>query len=186
MTITDFSTSLIKKQSLLETYASLKKSQKALKDLERRDKLRQMTALGRIVAQSKLDGLDPAALYFVLLKSREELEANPDLAEVWRAFGEEAIRLEDSDKALISLTFPTLPSKELCFDLRIQGLRWNASRKEWYGKVVLEELRLLLDGLEHSLVLLDSAHQRVGRNSEPPARGRNGGSPQVKNGDSVC
>jgi hypothetical protein len=182
MTITNCSTSLIKRQSLLEEYAHLKKSQKALKDLERRDKLRKFTALGRIVAQAKLDGLDPAALYFILLEAGKELEAVPHLADSWKTLGEEALDLEEANLQSIILTFPTLPSKELCFDLRIQGLKWNASRREWYGKVVLEELKLLLDGLEHSLVLLNldsrsPAHQRVGRNS---------GSPQVKNGDSVC
>ena len=130
-----------KKQKLDQLKERVKQQEAILKLQERKVRTRRLIELGGLIAKAQLDHLETKTLYGALLDICQHLNINPATQERWAHQGGAAFAHEAPKTTAVMVRFEEKPTPETRTRLRALGLKWNALRQEWQGRVLLSQLQ---------------------------------------------
>jgi hypothetical protein len=116
----------------------------ALARMLRAQRDRRIYQLGGLVAKAGLQ-LSSAALYGGLLRMAADAGDAATVAR-WEEAGGQEFHREQVTRVVAVAKFPREIPRELSAQIRGLGLRWNALREEWEGRVEWETAKALVEG----------------------------------------
>ena len=130
--------------------------EKAIVEIERKERTRKLIELGGLVSKAGLDTLDTKTLYGALISLILQKD-NLEILKNWQEKGTLAFAKEGKSEDGVSLVlqFKEKPTQEVRVQIRALGLRWNAIRQEWQGKTMLEPAQTLATQYGGILITLE-------------------------------
>lgn len=115
--------------------------EKALKEIERKERTKKLIEMGGLVVKAGIDTLDTHALYGAFLSIKEKMN-KAEILQQWSQKGASAFAKGGNAGEGIPLVvqFKEKPTDEARAAIRALGLRWNAIRQEWQGIANPEEV----------------------------------------------
>ena len=106
----------------------------ALLKLQENERTRRLIALGKIAAETGIDGLPPAALYACFSRIAKEAQDKKTVA-AWEREGGKHVKREADNRVVAIAKFRNKIAPEISASLRSLGFRWNRLLVQWEGKV---------------------------------------------------
>lgn len=129
------------KDALKQKMEKLKEQEAKLRERERKARNRRIFALGGLVEKSGLSNLETNQLYGALLEIADQAQ-DPEQLKRWASKGGHAFSADEKEKGEpVIVTFTNEPDREVRQQLRAWGLKWNAFRKEWQGRIMIDDTR---------------------------------------------
>jgi hypothetical protein len=126
--------------------ARLAAREAALREQERKARVRRLLSLAELVEKAELSALETDALYGALLSLKGGAADGSTIAQ-WAAAGKERLELEKADAARdrepLFIVFPGMVSRPTIQALRAAGFRWSKLFKRWEGLATIAEAEAL-------------------------------------------
>jgi len=127
-----------------------------LKLKERKARTRHLIEVGGVVAKAGLDHLSTNTLYGALRSIKETMDNDSSVLTKWTKIGDELFSAEQDIFTSVIISFESQPDKTIRDQIRLQGLRWNKFRQEWYGSVkCIDSLKKCISATPHNIEILD-------------------------------
>ena len=145
-----------RKKELERQRIALLGKEKAIIEIERKERTRKLIELGGLIAKAGLDALDTKILYGALISLNVQ-KNNLETLKTWQEKGTLAFAKDskNQDGVSLALQFKEKPIQEVRVQIRALGLRWNAIRQEWQGKCRLELAQALAEQYGGVLITLE-------------------------------
>ena len=147
---------LDRKKELERQRIALLGKEKAIIEIERKERTKKLIELGGLVAKAGLDSLNTKTFYGALMSLSAQKE-DLNVINSWQEQGTIAFAKDSKNQDGVSLViqFNEKPTPEVRTQIRALGLRWNAIRQEWQGKCRLELARALAEQYGGVLITLE-------------------------------
>jgi hypothetical protein len=106
-----------------------------LKLKERKPQVRHLIEIGRLMVKAKIDQLPSDVLLGACLAIRDLIEQDVSILDTWRKLGADVCKVEVKDKTFVILRLTDKPEQNIRDIIKKAGLKWNATKKEWYGYI---------------------------------------------------
>jgi hypothetical protein len=132
----------------------IKLKERALKETEKRAKVKRLGKIGQLVAKAQIDHLSEDQLFGAFLQIAQEAKS-PNRIEEWQKAAQDFDAPQNTtQQQLVAVKLGQDPSSETKSKMTDQGFRWNKFRKEFYGNSSPEEVHDLLGNVEYTLEVL--------------------------------
>ena len=143
-----------KKIELARKKQMLANHERLLQQQLRKERTRRLIERGGLITKAGLEFLDDMALLGALIDIKQKANDDKQIAQ-WSKLASSELTKDQKQKTPVVVTFDEKPNLEIRQAIRDAGLKWNALRQEWEGRVDLENLKTILENQKAKITVLD-------------------------------